>query len=296
MRAQKVSVLQLSYDRPEYTKKTLSSILKCDIGQIFISIDGPPSGHLEIAKRVQQTKLASVNVAHDDQLIIRIRPINTGLRDAVESAIDWFFTQVEFGIIVEDDIEFHSNFIDYCNYFRSAIDHGYCATISGNNLIAHLFPDRLPPVYRLAQIFHCWGWASTKSVWKNYKEYLASLSSNQIAEDLTEKIRSKYFDSPAIQEFWKWQVATVERSQTKSWAYPFMVYCVAHDLRHLTPPCNLVTNFGFNHSATNTFGKPTYMEDISTNKDWIVAPPEGRLYKDSTFDILEYRSIIGLQI
>jgi GR25 family glycosyltransferase involved in LPS biosynthesis len=66
---------------------------------------------------------------------------NLGCGLAMSSALDWFFKQVDSGIVLEDDIDFSSSFLETMDYLLSTLkDNAQIGSITGLNPISTLLP------------------------------------------------------------------------------------------------------------------------------------------------------------
>lgn len=96
----KVPILLLTFNRPDTTQRVFEAIKRIQPTKLFIAQDGPRNDK-ERAKTDAVKKLRHIDRPCEVRYLTR--ETNLGCLVAVSSAIDWFFTQVDFGIILEDD-------------------------------------------------------------------------------------------------------------------------------------------------------------------------------------------------
>ncbi|MBK6274566.1 MAG: glycosyltransferase [Saprospirales bacterium] len=94
-------ILLIVYNRPDYTIKLLEAIKAIKPSVIYIAADGPKNE----ADKILIDKTRAVFNAIDWQCTLKTyyREQNEGCGVGVSNGIDWFFSQVEYGIILEDD-------------------------------------------------------------------------------------------------------------------------------------------------------------------------------------------------
>ena len=97
-------VLFVVFNRLETVKKTLAAIREAAPRQFFIAADGPRESHPEEREMCQAVRNYILeNIDWECEIKTRFLEKNLGCKVAVSSAIDWFFSEVEEGIILEDD-------------------------------------------------------------------------------------------------------------------------------------------------------------------------------------------------
>ncbi|MBL4587134.1 MAG: hypothetical protein JKX84_08785 [Flavobacteriales bacterium] len=107
-----IPVLLLVYNRPEETVRVLQRLQKCGITQLYISADAPKN----VADKVLTDAVSSAIL--DYAFIIKNKQLsstNKGCKNGVLSGINWFFNQVDEGIILEDDCLPNSDFFNFCS-------------------------------------------------------------------------------------------------------------------------------------------------------------------------------------
>lgn len=287
---QDIPVILLNYNRPEFSKRLLENLSKVKPRKIYISIDGPKA-HIEGDKsKVEQVELVFKNINWDCDVKIKKNETNLGLRPAVKGALDWFFAENEFGIILEDDIGFDESFFQYCKRFSKFDANLNVGALSGNNLLAHMFSkDFFQPKYLLAKIFHCWGWATWRQRWENYDDNIEN------DENFFKHTLPKYlnYDIHSI-NFWLGIRGAIQSNSFNTWALRFLLSNWRHDLYFLTPPENLTTNYGFVADSTHTVDMPFYMRSIQIGKFIPYSQSEYRIETSPSFEKIEEKFILGI--
>ena len=96
-------VLFLIFNRPDTTKKVFEAIRKIKPKYLYIAADGARPDKEGEQELCEQTRSVIKDIDWDCELKTLLRETNLGCKKAVSSAIEWFFDNVEEGIILEDD-------------------------------------------------------------------------------------------------------------------------------------------------------------------------------------------------
>ena len=243
-------ILLLTFNRPDTTKRVLEAIAPHKPKHLFVACDGPRphvDGDAELVKQVRDT--IRDGVTWDCELHTLYHDTNQGLKRGVVGAIDWFFSHVTEGIILEDDCLPHPDFFSYCDELleRYRYEERIWAVQGDNSLKMKLSGNASYGFIPYALI---WGWATWKRAWDHYdgdldnwKKIRGTKAVNTLWPDRIErKIRSEALD------------AMLEDPDV-TWDYQWM-FTVSYN-RGLTivPRHNLVSNIGWGRpDATHTTG------------------------------------------
>jgi hypothetical protein len=243
-------ILYLIFNRPDLTKITFSSICNLKPKKLFIAADGPRIGHFndEINCKIVRDYVIS-KVDWDCDLNILFRDNNLGCGLSVSSALDWFFSFVDEGIILEDDCLPNKSFFVFCESMLIKYrDENLIGHISGTNLIysnSNIFNYAYS--YYFSAIIHIWGWATWKRSWKNYNFQLSNNSFNNDS-----KLYNKIFIHKEINKFWSIKYKDTKNKIIDTWDYQWQFCIWNHSQLAITPRFNLITNLGFGDQSTHT--------------------------------------------
>ena len=87
--------------------------------QLFVAADGYRCNYSGEEERCQEVRQIATAVDWNCKVRTLFRDKNLGCREAVSSAISWFFENVEEGIILEDDCLPDISFFYYCSSILS---------------------------------------------------------------------------------------------------------------------------------------------------------------------------------
>lgn len=231
-------ILFLIYKRLDTTQKVFQQIRKIRPKYLYIAADGPKTEEESLI--CQQVRSAVIeNIDWDCQVKTLMRSQNLGCGKAVSSAIDWFFENVEEGIIIEDDCFPDLSFFNFCEkllaYHR---EEEKIMTISGNNF--HKNTSFTNKSYYFSAYAHIWGWATWRRAWQKYNFNMTSLDSFLKQEKLSE-----VFHREKEWKFWTSCLLQTKAKEIDTWDYQWF-YSIWHSQGvSITPNNNLVQNIGF---------------------------------------------------
>lgn len=257
MKYQKTPILFLVFNRPDTTIRVFDKIREYQPELLFIAADGP-----RINKEDDIPQCAAVREIVDDNIdwpceVHRLyRKDNLGCRLAVSQAIDWFFENVEEGIILEDDTLPHSDFFPYCTELLDRYrDDDRIMHIGGFNASTGHTQKR----YRYWASHHAWiwGWATWRHAWREYDATMSTWDARYYT-------LSKSFASNWERAFWlaAWRECRDNPTAADTWDFPWMYTVRSKGAISFLPGGNLVENIGFGQSATHT---RTRNKNVETN-------------------------------
>jgi hypothetical protein len=250
-------VLFLIFNRPDKTKQVFEAIRHAQPDKLFVAADGPRKDRIGEQELCKQTREIISAIDWKCELKTLYRSENLGCKVAVSSAINWFFENVEEGIILEDDCLPNQSFFLFCermlNEYRvdQRIMH-----IGGSNFQDGLIRENAS--YYFSSMFHIWGWATWRRAWKFYDIEMKGLNS-LLNIDFFESI----FKKRSHQEIWKRMFNAVETGKSNTWDYQWTLSCWLNNGLSVIPNTNLVSNIGYDGDATHT---SLNEKDILSNK------------------------------
>lgn len=258
-------VLFLVFNRPDLTQKVFERIREVKPKRLFVAADGPRPdvpGDVQLCSRTRQI-IEKVNWICEIKTLFR--EDNLGCKNAVSSAIDWFFEHVEAGIILEDDCLPHQTFFRYCGelleYYK---DDPRVMHISGDNFLQGR--HTITSSYYFSKYPHVWGWATWRRAWLLFHEWDKKLSGLDID--------FRIFKSQSERNFW---LDLLEQLQSHrmdyTWDYQWALTCLANKALCVMPKSNLVSNIGFGQDATHTQGNSWLANLPVTSMDFPLIHP-----------------------
>lgn len=239
------------FNRPYETQQVLNVLRSIQAPVIYVHCDGPRQGNDNDLINVKQVKrLIDEQVDWDCEVYRMYEDTNQGCGKGPYKAIDWFFSNEEQGIILEDDCLPNIDFFIYCQILLDKYRNDErIGIISGTNNkdIVYKVGD---PSYFFSAWTITWGWATWKRVWNLY-DYDMSYDQKELISKVGEYIKSK----EAIRNFLKIIARQDELDAGKEksyWDYQLTLSLLYNKKYTIRPVVNLVSNIGFNERATHT--------------------------------------------
>jgi hypothetical protein len=239
-------VLFLIFNRPDTTQKVFDAIKKAKPKQLFVAADGPRLDKVGEIEKCRKTREIATSVDWDCEVKTLFRDKNLGCKMAISSAIEWFFENVEEGIILEGDCLPGQSFFWFCQelleYYRNdtRIMH-----ISANNF--QFGRVRGEGSYYFSKYPHIWGWATWRRAWKHYEINMKNL------EEFKKEVQiNNVFNIKQQQKYWMKIFQLVHEGKIDTWDYQWGYACFINNGLCVTPNVNLVSNIGFGKEALHT--------------------------------------------
>lgn len=254
-----VPILFIIYNRPDLTAKTFAKIREMRPKYLFIGADGPNLNKKGDMEKCQKTREIVSKIDWPCKVETRFLRNNSGCAIGVSSAISWFFSKVEMGIILEDDCLPNKSFFYFCKEMLSKYEKdNEIMMISGTNLLGK-WKSKKQDYYFSRQVA-IWGWATWRRAWKRYSHTLPELKNTEKLIQLKKTINNdpyyKYIIGKAKETL---------RGKKDSWGYRWIISCYLCNGKIITPSKNLISNLGFNSSALHTKNPFSWMANIKAH-------------------------------
>jgi hypothetical protein len=239
-------VLFLIYKRPETTERVFNAIRMAKPQKLFIAADGPKKDSADEAETCQQVRKIATAVDWECEVKTLFRNENLGCRRAVSNAINWFFENVDEGIILEDDCLPSLSFFGFCEELLKRYKNDTrIMHIAGYN--AHFGKRYGDASYYFSNYNLIWGWATWKRAWQYYSEDMSDYE-----YFLKSKTFKDVFHSKKEQLFFKDSFKQTFQGHIDSWGYFWLFSRCMQGGYAIHPNCNLIENIGFTENATHT--------------------------------------------
>ncbi len=241
-------ILLLIFNRPHQTLRILESIRQQQPARLFIAADGPRQHKDGEAALCQQTRdLVLRQIDWPCEVHTLFRQHNLGCATAVSAAIDWFFSQVEEGIILEDDCMPDPSFYNFCTTLLDRYRHDTrMMHIGGSNYQAGV--KRGDASYYFSRYAHIWGWATWKRAWELYDFTLLRYRGAS-----TEGVPAAF--SRDLKAFYEQKMDT--------WDTQWFLSVLFNKGFAITPNTNIIRNIGYGKEATHTKSKPAWFKKMA---------------------------------
>lgn len=250
----KVPILLTTFNRLDTTLRVIERIREYAPNKIYISSDfGRPT------RKMQEKNMIEIEWVHfirksilkqidwECKIEILFFSSNQGCGKAISSAITWFFSQEECGIILEDDCLPNQSFFTFCEECLAKYkDNEQIFMISGWSAMDFMPKEKakLKEDYFFSKYNHIWGWASWRRAWKYY---------NKEIEEFEKNFANLLFDTRKEKKYWYQIFKLYSQGKIDTWDYPWTFTMWKHQALSIYPKYNMIENIGLNHKdATHT--------------------------------------------
>lgn len=255
-----VNVLIIGNNRPSHLRNILNSSALNQHKSVFIFLDGYNTGEENIQKFIETQQIARDFLINNLERLY-IFPSKLGCYKGVTTAIDWFFENVEEGLIFEDDLMPHPEILLIAQkalvQFR---DYSNVGSISFYRAIGKDGDKKLS----LSRYPSSWGWATWKNRW------------DQFDHKAHENLRYRpvlLFRHGGWTGFRRWShiITRLKNGELDSWAYRWMFTFWLKKYYTIVFPFNLIENHGFGDDSTHTkrgSSNSLYSGKIPDSQSW----------------------------
>jgi hypothetical protein len=241
------AVLFIAFNREEPARKVMEAIREARPPRLYFACDGARNeGERE---RCDKVRALTSMVDWDCQLFTRFSEKNLGVMMGESTAMDWFFSNEEEGIVLEDDTCPTPSFFRYCEELLERYRHDervWC--IMGNNLMTEWEHQGDESYYFSAHGYGAyWGWAGWRRVWEKYDVQMKDWPEYRDNYKLNGHFLSRAEMSEAYKLFEGQYVGAI-----RSWDYQMDFARILNRGVTCIPNLNLVRNIGFGAEGTHT--------------------------------------------
>ena len=243
-------ILFLIFNREDTTRRVFEAIRLQKPRYLYVAADGPRKNKEGEVENCRRTREIINEIDWDCELKTLFREENLGCKNAVFSAISWFFENEEQGIILEDDCLPDASFFKYCEELLDRYRE--------DERIGHISGDCFFPQatdknysYNFSSFSHIWGWASWRRVWQNVDLNLPEW--DKIKHD--KKRRKNLFTGLGEEIYFSSFLADslANRDGKSVWDAQYLYSLRMQNQLSIYPTVNMVTNIGLNlDNATHT--------------------------------------------
>ena len=266
----KSPILFIIFNRPNEAKIVFEAIRRAKPPKLYISADGPRQGNINDTNLCTLTRLIEKDIDWECKVFINYYDDNIGVDPGVISAIDWFFSKEDEGIILEDDCLPDNSFFEFCDdMLEKYRDDKRVFVISGNNFQEDIRGAEVS--YGFSIYTHTWGWASWKRSWVNQDIHLDSWPQCKKSGMLDSLHRSRI-----IKSFWAnlFENIYLKKHKGACWDYKFLFSCWKDSSLNIIPSVNLISNIGHGKNSTHTKDKDSiYANRKTSSLTWPLKHP-----------------------
>ena len=282
-------ILLIIFNRPQKIESLIDSLRIIKPTKIFIAADGPRKNKDGERELCSKTRDMISLIDWPCEIHKNFQETNLGCKYGPITAIDWFFENVDSGIILEDDCIPNFDFYNYCRELLAKYeDTPQVMHISGNNFQDDKLRGDTNSSYYFSKYTHSWGWATWRRAWSLFHKAVADFDSF----NKENKISKVPIGRPA-QKYWiKNFIQTI--NGTDSWDSLWLYTVWYNSALAILPQKNLVNNIGFGNDATHTKTKSIKTNTSTHNLSKIIHAD--KIFKDEIADKYTFQKLFRVSI
>jgi hypothetical protein len=241
-----VAVLILGYNRPNDMRKLIEALRLIKPARMYFSVDGPSIFREGDNEKVLETQRLLGEINWNCNIKTRFLATNMGCKVAISSAIDWFFENEDYGIILEDDCIPTPAFFNFAaKRLIEYKDNPRVMHVSGSSYFMKETNNKSS--YYYSRIPNVWGWATWKRAWN----YMQLIDSNLDTKLTSVKVHN-YFHNRKVSKWFLRYIEEAKSPNSSVWSTSWTLSIINNQGVCISPMGNLVKNIGFRDSATHS--------------------------------------------
>lgn len=277
----RIPILLICFNRPRHTRQVLERILEAKPQKLFVFQDGARESNQDDVQKCAEvravteeltTQYAATNSSF--RLHTNYSTTNLGCGPGPATAISWFFSHVDMGIIIEDDAIPHLDFFPYCGELLEKYKGDFSVRAIGSmNVDTHKWGEG--SYYFSMMNRNLCAWATWRRAWNDFDLYLRNVSWCTL-----DKTLKQYGCGFYEREYWldRLKEAQTDGQGGRSWDMQFFMSIWLHKGKGIIPNVNLSSNIG-------TIGEATHQMAAGNIIDNVPAQPILPLVHPSTTNI-----------
>ena len=247
-------VLLIAFNRPHTAKKVLEAIGRVRPKELYVAVDGPREGNDDDVRKVKEVKdLVKTVVDWPCKVKTLFREKNGGCEKGAIGAVNWFFDNVEEGIVFDDDCVATPDFFRFATEMLEKYRNDErIMHVAGYNF--HRGWKRSDYSYYFSKYPYVWGWASWSRAWKKYdidaKEYPEIRKGNYLKDIYPGFLERKYIQHLLDTAYYK----NNDAGDTQ-WLFSVIM----NNGLSIIPNTNLVSNIGFCEDSAHTKPEDSFL-------------------------------------
>ena len=263
----KTPILLITFNRPNHVRQVLTEILKQEPQQLYICQDGPRNGNKNDKIKCQEVRdviselTSNYKASHEHFTLHTLyQTKNLGCGPGPAAGITWFFEQVEFGIVIEDDAVPHPDFFEYAEELLGRYkDDINVRAIGSMNVDTQKWG--YGSYYFSMMNRNLCAWATWRRAWKDFDLYLRHIPWRKL-----DKALKQYGCSFYEREYWLDRLEEAQKNAQggKSWDMQFFMSIWLHNGKGIIPNVNLSSYIGTVGEGTHLMAKGNMIDNIPT--------------------------------
>lgn len=263
----KTPILLITFNRPDHTRRVLTEILKQEPQELYVCQDGAREGNENDRVKCQEVRevvnelTAPYAIGRKDFMLHTLyQGRNMGCGPGPAAGLTWFFKNVEYGLIFEDDAVPHPDFFNYAETLLEKYkDEESVRAIGSMNVDTKKWGDG--SFYFSMMNRNLCAWATWRRAWKDFDLYLRDVTWQKL-----DKALKQYGCSFYEREFWLDRLAEAQKNAQggRSWDMQFFMSIWLNGGKGVIPNVNLSSNIGTVGEGTHQMWSGNIIDNIPT--------------------------------
>ena len=246
----RIPILLICFNRADHASQVLTKIVEAQPKDLYVFRDHWRENRPGEQEKCEEVRalIEEIGLRNKDITLHTLYPDhNLGCGPGPMTALNWFFSENEMGIILEDDAVPHPDFFGYCEQLLEKYkDDESVRAIGSMHLDDRTYGDGSYYFSMMNRTF-C-AWATWARAWKDFDLYHRNVTRKQF-----DRVLKDYGCALRMREYWCDRLAEVQKDayHNSSWDQQFWMSIWLHHGKGIMPNVNLSTNIGFDATATH---------------------------------------------
>lgn len=244
-----VPILLITFNRPNHTRRVLEAILAAKPKDLYVFQDGARDGNESDVQKCAEVRRVVADLTNEAQSVLHTNysDKNFGCGAGPMTGIDWFFGQVEEGIVMEDDCLPHPDFFGYCEELLERYRNDERVRFISSTLYDNRW--QCEASYGFSHYMVTGAWAGWRRTWKGFDLDLKSLDAKAFRKHVL-----CLTDNRGEANWWYSIVKEIQHDENKKsyWDFQMQIHLFRDNALTIHPKVNLVSNIGFDGEGTHT--------------------------------------------
>lgn len=283
-----LALLVPAFRRVKPLKACLDAIELASPRKVYVSIDGPRPAVESDQEAVLAVKELVGTYTRRFPLEIRTNAENGGVGAGVVSALDWFFSQEESGVVIEDDLRVEPSSLSLAAELLRRYDgNPSIGSISLFNSVPMRKVSSPDLSVRFSRFASSWYWGTWRTSWAQH------LKSIEDWRDRAKFGRLEQVGGREFATFWSDLIDFELSINRVPWETLWLCTHWQNDWVSANTNSNFCLNLGYTTEATNSFERPSWYPTSSIPWDGTLSLPP-KVVNDNRADKWVARQMYGL--
>lgn len=243
-------ILLICFNRADHARKVLERIVDARPKDLYVFRDHWREDKIGEKEKCEEVLQMVKNLTEGTGITMHylLPDKNQGCGPGPMTALNWFFSENEMGIVLEDDAVPHPDFFGYCEELLEMYKDDESVRAIGSMHLDNKTYGNGSYYFSMMNRTFC-AWASWARAWKDFDYYHRDISRKQLNQVLKE-----YGCALRMREYWCDRLAEIQKDALNgtSWDQQFWMSIWLHHGKGVMPNVNLSTNIGFEETGTHT--------------------------------------------